>query len=163
MVKLFLNFQISKIIFKFFQGEMWSILIEKAYAKAYGGYHNIGMGGTGDYAFFDLTGAPSESINFAYISVLSGKMRKAKKRKHKTDSLEPQDLSEMETNHLFDKIYEYDQKGFIMACGTRDFNNDEERTYQKRLEEYKNNKQKGQKSMATVEREFGNGLYTTHA
>lgn len=142
---------------------MWSILIEKAYAKAYGGYHNIGMGGSGDYAFFDLTGAPSEAINFTFISVLSGKKRKAKKRVNKKDFVEPEDLTDIETNYLFEKIYEYDQKGFIMACGTRDFNNEEERTYQKRLEEYKKNKKSGQKSMATVEREFGNGLYTTHA
>lgn len=141
---------------------MWSILIEKAYAKAYGGYHNIGMGGTGDYAFFDLTGAPSESINFTFISVLSGEKRKAKKKEKKGDFAEPEDLSDLETNHLFNTIYEYDQKGFIMACGTRDFNNEEERNYQKKLEEFQKNKQRGQ-SMATVEREFGNGLYTTHA
>lgn len=41
---------------------VWISLLEKAYAKAYGCYWNIGTGGYGDEALMDLTGAPSENI-----------------------------------------------------------------------------------------------------
>jgi hypothetical protein len=36
------------------------MLLEKAYAKAYGGFWNIGTGGFAEDALKDLTGAPSE-------------------------------------------------------------------------------------------------------
>ena len=42
--------------------ELWVMLLEKAYAKAYGGFWNIGTGGFADEALSDLTGAPSESL-----------------------------------------------------------------------------------------------------
>lgn len=44
------------------EAEIWAILIEKAYAKAYGGYWNIGSGGQSENALFDLTGAPTEHL-----------------------------------------------------------------------------------------------------
>ena len=40
-------------------GEIWVMLIEKAYAKIYGGFHNIN-GGLVDNGLFDLTGAPTK-------------------------------------------------------------------------------------------------------
>jgi Calpain family cysteine protease len=45
--------------------ELWAMLLEKAYARAYKGYWNIGTGGFAEDALKDLTGAPTEfgSIN----------------------------------------------------------------------------------------------------
>jgi hypothetical protein len=45
--------------------EIWAPLLEKAYAKAYGGYDLIGNGGDMRHALTDLTGAPSETFNLA--------------------------------------------------------------------------------------------------
>jgi hypothetical protein len=40
--------------------ELWAMLLEKAYAKAHGGFWNIGTGGFAEDAMKDLTGAPTE-------------------------------------------------------------------------------------------------------
>lgn len=42
--------------------ELWVTFMEKAYAKAYGGYDLIGNGGDLRHALTDLTGAPSETF-----------------------------------------------------------------------------------------------------
>ena len=73
-------------------GEMWALLIEKAYAKAYGGYWNIGAGGQSEYAMFDLTGAPTEFLRFE---------------------------TQEERSQLFGRILEADQKGFIMNASSK--------------------------------------------
>ena len=74
------------------EGELWSILIEKAYAKAYGGFWNMGSGGTSNNALFDLTGAPCEVVTFK---------------------------DEQERRGLFKKLLEADKKKYIMNAGTK--------------------------------------------
>ena len=49
------------------QDEIWVSLIEKAYAKAYGGYSNISRGNTID-ALRDMTGAPIERLRITIDS-----------------------------------------------------------------------------------------------
>ncbi len=39
------------------KGEMWPMILQKAYAKSHGGYHRILMGNFGE-VLRDLTGAP---------------------------------------------------------------------------------------------------------
>ena len=43
--------------------EIWAMILEKAYAKAYGAYWHIGAGGQTGHAMKDLTSAPTEFIN----------------------------------------------------------------------------------------------------
>lgn len=59
------------------ENEMWVTLIEKAYAKAYGGYWNI-VGGDPVHALRDLTGAPYDRISdFSNPDVVWNKLKKA--------------------------------------------------------------------------------------
>lgn len=72
--------------------EMWAMLFEKAYAKAYGAYWHVGNGGlTGD-ALRDITGAPTQ-----YIS-----------------------LKEVEAEKTaLKRLIEADQKNFIISASSR--------------------------------------------
>jgi len=72
--------------------ELWAMLLEKAYAKAYKGYWNTGTGGFAEEAMKDLTGAPSE---YVLIS------------------------NETNKDDLWKKIYTADQKQFILAAGSK--------------------------------------------
>ena len=72
------------------EDELWVMLAEKAFAKAYGGFWNIGTGGTCTSALTDLTGAPSEYIDF----------------------------SEKSDDSVFERLLEYDQKNYIMSCSS---------------------------------------------
>lgn len=69
---------------------MWPILLEKAFAKIYGGYWNIGGAGVPCRALKDLTGAPTEFLKFEKL----------------TDE------------ELFDKIKQADFNEFIMVAPT---------------------------------------------
>lgn len=177
---------------------MWSILVEKAYAKAYGGYNNIGSGGQGHYALFDLTGAPSEVLYFFQIDIRTGEKKKSKKRLQ---------LEKSEIDEIFERVYAYDLSKYIMTCGTRGFTQNETLEYNKKVKDRnesikvkqqkflklkekaieinkKGNFQsltskeknildeynaevtiynKFQKKNKRIEKDFGNGLYSTHA
>jgi hypothetical protein len=50
------------IFSKPFNNDIWVMLLEKMYAKVYGGYRNIDFGFSTD-ALKDLTGAPAEYID----------------------------------------------------------------------------------------------------
>ena len=59
------------------ENEMWVMLLEKAYAKAYGGYWNI-VGGDPVHALRDLTGAPYDRIsNFDNPDFVWDKLKRA--------------------------------------------------------------------------------------
>ena len=75
------------------EAEIWVMLLEKAYAKLYSGYWNIGHGGSADSALQDLTGAPSEfqSIN-----------------------------EKTEKEDLWSRLVQYDQKGYVVGCQVAD-------------------------------------------
>ena len=45
--------------------EIWAMLLEKAYAKVYGGFWNIGCGGISSEALKDITGAPCTYIDLS--------------------------------------------------------------------------------------------------
>lgn len=73
-------------------GELWAILVEKAYAKAYGGYWNTGAGGQSQNALMDLTGAPCETMTWD----------------------EPEEKAK-----LFKRLLEADNMKYIMNAGTK--------------------------------------------
>jgi hypothetical protein len=68
------------------------MLLEKAYAKVYGGYWNIGTGGFAEDALKDLTGAPTE---FGQIN----------------ESTNAQDL--------WKKLQYCDKKNYVMVVGSK--------------------------------------------
>lgn len=72
--------------------EIWSMLLEKAYAKVYGGYWNIGTGGFAEDALKDLTGAPTE-----YVSL--------------EDKIDSEDL--------WRRIRYWDDKKYVIVTGSR--------------------------------------------
>lgn len=75
------------------QKEIWVMLLEKAYAKVYGGYDNIN-GGTIDEALHEITGAPTK------FHMIKGKR-----------------LSEENWQNITDA----ERRGFVMGCCTGNF------------------------------------------
>lgn len=86
--------------------ELWACLLEKAYAKAYGAFYNI-VSGSGDDAFYDLTGAPSESIMVTQTFHWSN------------GKTEVKTMSKEEKKALFKRLLKYDQNKFAMTCATK--------------------------------------------
>ena len=70
---------------------LWPILLEKAYAKVFGAYWNIGGAGAPSRALKDLTGAPTEFLKF----------------------------KDYNADELFDKIIEADKHDYIMVSPTK--------------------------------------------
>ena len=64
------------------QNELWVILLEKAYAKAYGSYWEI-IGGDPVHALRDLTGAPYDRIeNFDDLDAAWAKLKDANAKQY---------------------------------------------------------------------------------
>lgn len=72
--------------------EIWSMLLEKAYAKINGGYWNIGTGGFAEDALKDLTGAPTEYI---YLS------------------------EDIDREDLWKRIMFWDKKHYVIVTGSK--------------------------------------------
>ena len=75
--------------------EIWAMLLEKAYAKVYKGYWNIGTGGFAEDALKDITGAPTE---FFMIN---------------------ENPRSNELKKLWERLYKADQEKNIMVLGSR--------------------------------------------
>ena len=78
--------------------EIWMILLQKALAKAYGGFHRLYNGNTA-YALRDFTGAPVTTLNIVYIS-------------------EKQKVTQREVGHmdsLWKKITNNLEKGYLLS------------------------------------------------
>lgn len=86
--------------------ELWACLLEKAYAKAYGAFYNI-VSGSGNNAFYDLTGAPSECIQVSQTLYYSDG-RKVEKT-----------MSKKEKAQLYKRLKKFDEKKFSMTCSTK--------------------------------------------
>ena len=86
--------------------ELWTCLVEKAFAKAYGSYMSISIG-EGHEALFDLTGAPSNKMEFAKVNVENGKLKNGTA------------VSDSEAILIFDRILKYDEKDYIMTARSR--------------------------------------------
>lgn len=70
---------------------LWPLLLEKAYAKAFGAYWNIGGAGAPCRALKDLTGAPTEFVKF----------------------------KDSTADEVYEKILSADKKGYIMVSPTK--------------------------------------------
>jgi len=75
--------------------ELWVLLLEKAFAKLHGSYEAI-RAGIAYEAMMDLTGAPYEKIVFSV----------------------PECQQAISDGSLFNKLKEYDSKGYIMSLST---------------------------------------------
>lgn len=90
--------------------EVWMILLQKALAKAYGGFHRL-YNGSSAYILRDLTGAPVGTESIIYIA-------------------EKQKITEREIKHmnsLFQKITQWLSKGYILSVIPRKTNKMEQK------------------------------------
>lgn len=78
------------------ENEIWVMILEKAYAKAYGYYEKIELVDPASI-FNDLTGAPVEVID---------------------------KFSKMKPDKLWEKLYDSDQKEHVMSCWVKEDNED---------------------------------------
>lgn len=75
--------------------EIWSMLLEKAYAKVNHGFWNIGTGGFAEDALRDLTGAPTEYVFFE---------------------------EDVNIGDLWERIVFWDKKRYVMVSGSKGSN-----------------------------------------
>ena len=75
------------------ENEMWVSILEKAYAKQFGGYYEIGNGGDPRICLNDLTGAPCEMLRIENFLV--------------------------DPDGFWDKIKHADESNHIICCGSK--------------------------------------------
>lgn len=104
------------------KNDLWVSLLEKAYAKAYDCYWNIGTGGYGHEALMDLTGAPAENFSISdfvqYDSYLGEKDSKIEGVKGEVLESIPAKI-ENRYNAFFRRMYFYSQFGYLMNAGVK--------------------------------------------
>lgn len=104
------------------KNDLWVSLLEKAYAKAYECYWNIGTGGYGHEALMDLTGAPAENFSMtdfvSYDSYLGEKESKTPEIKDEVLDSVPAKI-ENRYNALFRRLYFCSQFGYLMNASVK--------------------------------------------
>lgn len=102
--------------------DLWFSLLEKAYAKAYECYWNIGNGGKGHEALMDLTGAPSEAINIKDFVPLDGYIGETESKipsfEGKVYERVPSKI-ENRFNTLFRRIFFCSKFGYLMNASVK--------------------------------------------
>lgn len=89
------------------EGEVWPLLLEKAYAKCYGGYKKIEVGFSLD-ALRDLTGAPCQYIDLKSEQKACNEIRLALEKKYVLTASSKENSEDMVSRHCY-AILDYKQ------------------------------------------------------